>query len=180
MESPEIVYPAQPRKRRRSLVALLVILAGLITGLLIRKYFFFTAIVEMASMEPTLLPGDRLLVQRIPPNSRLNIGEIVVLEDPISKGETVVKRVIATGDSWVAVLRGRVYVNGQPLNEPYLQEMPLYTLFPIYVPPGKIFVLGDNRNNSMDSSDYGPVDRTLVKGVAVAIIWPPKRIRRFY
>lgn len=133
-------------------------------------------------MEPTLLPGDRLLVQRVGPNSEIRIGEIVVMEDPDPryKGETVIKRVIATGGNWVAVYRGVVFLNGQALEEPYLKEPPAYVLPPVYVPPGYIFVLGDNRNHSEDSSDYGPVRRELVKGVAVAIIWPPKRIRSFY
>lgn len=133
-------------------------------------------------MEPTLLPGDRLLVQRVGPDSEIKMGEIVVMEDPnpAYKGETVIKRLIATGGSWVAVYRGVVYVNGQPLYEPYIAEPPAYFLPPVYVPPGYIFVLGDNRNHSEDSSDYGPVKRELVKGVAVAIIWPLKRIRSFY
>ena len=149
-------------------------------GLLIRKYLFFTAVVTLRSMEPTLLPGDRLLVERIGPNSYLRNGEIIVLEDPLRKGETIIKRLIAQGDSWVAIYRGIVFLNGQPLYEPYIKEPPIYVLPPVYVPPGYIFVLGDNRNNSEDSSDYGPVRRDLVKGVVVAIIWPLKRIRSFY
>lgn len=131
-------------------------------------------------MEPTLLPGDRLLVERVGPNSALRNGEIIVLEDPFRKGETIIKRLIAQGDSWVAIYRGTVFVNGQPLYEPYIQEPPLYILPPVYVPPGYIFVLGDNRNRSEDSSDYGPIRRDLVKGVVVAIIWPLKRIKSFY
>ncbi|MBC7330415.1 signal peptidase I [bacterium] len=153
---------------------------GLIAGLLIRKYLFFTAVVTLSSMEPTLLPGDRLLVERVGPNSALRNGEIIVLEDPFRKGETIIKRLIAQGDSWVAIYRGTVFVNGQPLYEPYIQEPPLYILPPVYVPPGYIFVLGDNRNRSEDSSDYGPIRRDLVKGVVVAIIWPLKRIKSFY
>lgn len=158
------------------------VILGLIGGLLIRRYIFFTAVVTLSSMEPTLLPGDRLLVQRIGPNSEIRIGEIVVMEDPdpAYKGETVIKRLIATEGCWVAVYRGIVIVNGQALYEPYLKEPPGYVLPPVYVPPGYIFVLGDNRNHSEDSSDYGPVKRELVKGVAVAILWPLKRIRSFY
>jgi len=133
-------------------------------------------------MEPTLLPGDRLLVQRLGPEDDVRMGEIVVMEDPDPryKGETIIKRVIATGGHWVAVFRGTVIVDGQPLYEPYIQEPPIYVLPPVYVPPGYIFVLGDNRNHSEDSSDYGPVKKELIKGVAVAIIWPPKRIKSFY
>ncbi len=149
---------------------------------MIRKYVFFTAVVTLGSMEPTLLPGDRLLVQRVGPNSEIRIGEIVVMNDPDPryKGETVIKRVIAKGGNWVAVYRGVVIVDGQPLYEPYIKEPPIYVLPPVYVPPGYIFVLGDNRNQSEDSSDYGPVKKELVKGVAVAIIWPLKRMRSFY
>jgi signal peptidase I len=159
---------------------LIAICVGFIGGLLIRRYLFFTAVVTLSSMEPTLLPEDRLLVERIGPNSALRNGEIIVLDDPLRKGETIIKRLIAQGESWVAIYRGMVFVNGQPLYEPYIQEPPIYVLPPVYVPPGYIFVLGDNRNNSEDSSDYGPVRRELVKGVAVAIIWPLKRMKSFY
>jgi signal peptidase I len=159
---------------------LIAIVIGVIGGLLIRKYLFFTAVVTLSSMEPTLLPGDRLLVERIGANSALRNGEIVVLDDPLRKGETVIKRLISQGESWVAIYRGKVFVNGQPIYEPYILEPPIYVLPPVYVPPGYIFVLGDNRNHSEDSSDYGPVRRELVKGVAVAIIWPLKRMRSFY
>ena len=159
---------------------MLAIGAGVVVGLFIREYFFFTAVVELGSMEPTLLPGDRLLVQRVNANSVIRPGEIVVMDDPLRKGETVIKRLIAIGECWVAIYRGTVFVNGQPLYEPYIQERPMYVLPPVYVPSGFVFVLGDNRNHSEDSSDYGPIRRELVKGVAVAIIWPPKRIKSFY
>jgi len=173
---------AQKKKGRQWLLLLLAVVIGLVAGLLIRKYVFFTAVVTLHSMEPTLLPGDRLLVQRVGVDSPLGIGEIIILEDPdpLYKNETVIKRLIAVGESWVAVYGGMVIVNGQILYEPYIKEPPAYVLPPIYVPPGYIFVLGDNRNHSEDSSDYGPVKRELVKGVAVAIIWPLKRIRSFY
>ena len=117
--------------------------------------------VDGHSMVPTLQDGDRLLV--------LN----AMLEEPI------VKRVIATEGQTVDIdfVSGAVYVDGELLEEDYINE-PTYveegTEFPLTVPEGSIFVMGDNRNHSSDSrsSDLGTVDTRYVIGKAVFLLFP--------
>lgn len=99
-------------------------------------------------MEPTLLAGDRIVAIR---PSQYTRGDIVVLNDPDSPGDYLVKRLVAFGDDVVEVANGTLLVNNQPIVEPYLKEPMTYTFGPYTVRPGDVFVLGDNRNNSHDS-----------------------------
>jgi len=132
--------------------------------------------VEQYSMEPNLLPHDRVLVNKFiyrfrPPHS----GEIVVLKPPTDPSRNYIKRVVATAGQRVAIRSGRVYVNGVPLAESYLRVATSGTYGPIVVPAHEVFVLGDNRGNSEDSRAFGFVpDRNLV-GEAILIYWPPSR-----
>jgi signal peptidase I len=132
--------------------------------------------VEQYSMEPNLLPHDRVLVNKFiyrfrPPHS----GEIVVLKPPTDPSRNYIKRVVATAGQRVAIRSGRVYVNGVPLAESYLRAATSGTYGPVVVPAHEVFVLGDNRGNSEDSRAFGFVpDRNLV-GEAILIYWPPSR-----
>ncbi|NOZ63658.1 MAG: signal peptidase I [Caldiserica bacterium] len=85
------------------------------------------------------------------------------------------KRVIALPGETVSVRGGKVFINGVYLYEPYIKSPPKYYLPPIKIPEGCYFVLGDNRNNSEDSSVYGPIPRELILGKDVFIYWPPSR-----
>jgi signal peptidase I len=150
-------------------------------------------------MEPTLVPGDRVLVLKVPyyfgdPDR----GDIIVFEDPDpGKGpdrglvggffhwmfeglgvqrpdsEDFIKRVIGTPGDTVQAKDGKVFVNGDPIDEPYLtqrtDDFPKTT-----VPEGRLFVMGDNRGNSLDSRfSLGLVPIDNVVGKAEVVIWPP-------
>lgn len=128
-------------------------------------------IVSSDSMQPTLEPGDRLIGVR-PDN--LKPGEIVILSDPDERGSTIVKRLIATGGNHVRIADGRVRVNGERLDEPYISEKPEYNL-EAEVGQGRVFVLGDNRNNSADSHVWGPLSVDSVKSRIVFRYWPRSR-----
>ncbi len=136
--------------------------------------------VDGSSMVPTLLHGDRLLVLNSLLCGGYERGDVVILRRPdFFLGEPIVKRVIATGGQTVDIdfSSGAVYVDGEALEEEYINEL-TYTeegvSFPLTVPEGSIFVLGDNRNHSSDSrnSQLGTVDVRCVIGRAVLLVFP--------
>lgn len=135
--------------------------------------------VDGHSMVPTLQNGDRLLVLSSLLDHDYEYGDIVVLREESFLEEPIVKRVIATEGQTVDIdfEAGIVYVDGEALNEPYINE-PTYmeegTEFPLTVPEGCIFVMGDNRNHSSDSRDsrLGTVDTRCVLGKAVFLAFP--------
>ena len=136
--------------------------------------------VDGHSMVPTLQDGDRLLVTTSLLSGDYEYGDIVIIQKgSFAGGEPIVKRVIATGGQTVDIdfETGAVYVDGTLLEEDYINE-PTYveegTEFPLTVPEGSIFVMGDNRNHSSDSrsSDLGTVDTRYVIGKAVFLLFP--------
>ena len=138
--------------------------------------------VEKQSMRETLQNGDILLTVNRHLAGELKAGDIVVIKkEYFEDGKPIVKRIIATEGQTVDIDfdAGVVYVDGQALEEDYIRE-PTYLdeglEFPITVPEGCLFLLGDNRNNSMDSRypDLGPVDVRCVIGKAVVLVFPGK------
>ncbi len=154
-----------------------------IVGAVIAIFIVFAFIirpvgVEGTSMVPTLDDGDWLFVSSF--DSHPQKGEIVIVTQPNKvRNEPIVKRVIAVGGQEVDIdfLQGVVYVDGEALDEPYTNA-PTYrsydVVFPITVPEGKVFVMGDNRNLSIDSRStaIGLIDENYVLGRAVGRIIP--------
>ena len=136
--------------------------------------------VDGHSMVPTLQDGDRLLVTTSLLSGEYKYGDIVIIQKgAFAGGEPIVKRVIATGGQTVAIdfETGAVYVDGALLEEDYINELTFVeegTEFPLTVPEGSIFVMGDNRNHSSDSRDasLGTVDTRYVIGRAVFLAFP--------
>jgi signal peptidase I len=128
-------------------------------------------------MVPTLRQGDRIIISKWAYRHRPPRRDDVVAFH--HEGDLYVKRVIGVAGETVAVASGHVYINGKLLDENYteeptVQEAPIGTL----VPPGKVFLLGDNRDNSEDSRDFGPVDVSAVAGRVTWIMWPIGRVRK--
>lgn len=150
----------------------------LIAAFLLLNFFFPRYAVEGASMEPQLHETDRLLGSHLPAiTGDIERGEVVVLSSPVD-GTRVVKRVIGLPGETVTVFDGVVFINGEPLDEPYIMEAPRYT-GSWHLGDDQYFVLGDNRNHSYDSADYGPVAASLLQGVIEFRWWPPSALGGF-
>ena len=146
---------------------------------------FFTFAVRVVrvdgpSMRETLQDRDLLAVVNSPLCGSYDAGDIVIVRrGDFLDGAPIVKRVIATEGQTVDIdfSAGTVYVDGEALEEPYIRE-PTYadegTAFPLTVPEGAVFIMGDNRNDSHDSRapDLGPVDTRYIIGRAVAVLVP--------
>lgn len=135
--------------------------------------------VENISMLPTLKPGYLLVVNKLAyRNNNYSRGDIIVFhyQGHNNSREDYIKRVIGIPGDHVVVSNGVVKVNGIILKEPYIMEEPLY-VNTWDVPEGKLFVLGDNRNDSSDSSSWGFVDMDWVVGQALLIYWPLDQFR---
>jgi len=143
--------------------------------------------VPTGSMRPTILEGDRILGTKFTYWFRApRPGDVVVFSTPdaVRKLEEpgaaprLVKRVVAVEGDRVEVTGGQLLVNGEAVDEPYLAEGPLYRMAPAVVPPHHVFVLGDNRNNSLDGHVWGFLDRDALLARAWVRYWPPQRIGR--
>lgn len=155
------------------------IILSILFALVIRMTIVGAYYVPTGSMRPTIGIGDRLLGCKFlywftDPKE----GDIVVFEPPPQAHADVarfVKRIVATEGEMVEVKNGVLYINGEPRQEPYAST-PLYRLPPIKVPPGEVFVLGDNRNNSADGHVWGFLPKTNIEARIVFRFWPITRI----
>ena len=129
--------------------------------------------VDGSSMLPTLENGEFVLVSKLSYTSgEYQRGDIIVFHFPLNPDEELVKRIIGLPGDQVVVQNEKVYVNGQQLSEDYISHAPVYT-GEWTVTEGHLFVLGDNRNNSNDSKDWGLLPQENVVGKAILIYWPP-------
>jgi signal peptidase I len=129
--------------------------------------------VDGFSMRPTLEDGEFVLVSKMSYKfSSYERGDIIVFHFPLNPDEELIKRVIGLPGDQVRVEGSQLYLNGQLLSEDYIAEAPLYS-GEWTVTEGYLFVLGDNRNNSNDSKDWGLLPQENVVGKAILIYWPP-------
>lgn len=129
------------------------------------------------SMEPNLETNQRLVVEKVTYRfQEPQRGDVVVLRLPDHSRELLIKRVIGLPGERVAIHDGKVFVNGEPLDEPYLRQPTRGHMDEIVVPERHVFVLGDNRSASNDSRTFGPVSYEAIVGRAWLSYWPPDRI----
>lgn len=144
-------------------------------ALFIRFFLFEIFIVEGVSMFPTLDDGDRIFVNKMAywihePQK----GDVVVVHLPQVEDKDLVKRIIATSGDTVLIENGNVFVNDSLLSEEYINQVTEGQYGPVTIPDDQIFVMGDNRNFSLDSRSQlvGFIDEALIKGHAQFVIWP--------
>lgn len=129
------------------------------------------------SMQPTLYEGNIVLVNKLAYKfGEMKTGDVVIFHDPHNRQEDFIKRLIGKPGDQVAVQNGEVFVNGDPLIEPYIASEPAYDGV-WQVPEDSVFVLGDNRNQSSDSHSWGFVPLSDVVGKALIVYWPLDEIK---
>ena len=146
----------------------------LLIYVLVRTFLFENYRVVGRSMEPSLQNDQYLVIDKL--GYRLHEpqrGDIVVFRDPRSDGRKLIKRVMGLPGETIEIRNGQVFVNGQLLDEPYIDSQGRYTQQPTQVPEDQYFVLGDNRNNSSDSHNWGTLPSENVVGKAWISYWPP-------
>jgi signal peptidase I len=132
--------------------------------------------IESVSMENTLHPGNAVLVNRLAYRFKLpERGDIVVFDPPFESPEPYIKRVIGLPGDEISIREGYVFVNEELISEPYIKDKPVMRGTWI-VPENAIFAMGDNRNNSSDSRNWGPVPLENIIGQALFIYWPPNEM----
>ncbi len=156
----------------RSIASLALQLA--ILTALIAAFFVRTPQVSGPSMEPHIVSGEYVLIDTLAYRfgGTPHRGDVVAFEHDGAVPEVFIKRVIGLPGDRVRITRGTVYIDGTPLAEPYVRYADRRSFPEVTVPPGNVFVLGDNRANSEDSRFFGPVPDRDLMGRAVAGIWP--------
>jgi len=162
---------------------------ALAISLLIRSFIAEPRFIPSLSMYPSFDIGDRLVAEKVTYRSSPPVpGDVIIFHPPFTRDrplwsrlledDVFIKRVVAVGGDTVEVKGGQLYVNGAARVEPYIKEPPAYALPPTPVPPGAVFVCGDNRNNSYDSHVWGPLPVANIVGRAVFKYWPPGVVGR--
>ncbi len=149
------------------------ILLAVVLAMIIRIFFFQVTIVEGTSMSPTLQNYERLIINKVVYHfKKPQKGDIIVFN--FSSHRDFIKRIVALEGDVVEIKNGRLYINGQIREEPYLESQHMPDFGPAVVPLDHAFVLGDNRKDSMDSRDpaVGYVSLERIRGKASLVFWP--------
>jgi signal peptidase I len=175
----------------RTIVEYVVLaVVAIAVALLIQAFLVKPYRIPSESMENTLLIGDRVLVDRVSWRFSDPARQNIVVFHPPFAGPVLIKRIIGMPGDEVSLKDGAVYINGKKLDEPYVRKikgkpvpsdpfdngLPWSLQSPYKVPAGNYFVMGDNRIDSGDSREFGPVPRSQLVGKAFARYWPPNRI----
>jgi signal peptidase I len=179
-----------------------LIIIAFALALLIKTFLIQAFFIPSESMVPTLLIGDRVLVNKLVYDfGEPQRGDVIVFENPdlVEEDRNVlqvvwdwlveglgfsadptrdfIKRVVGVPGDTVEMKNGKVYVNGELVSEPYIRNRGAQDFPPTQVEPEHVFVMGDNRPNSQDSrSALGQIPMGKIVGKAFVLLWPPSRI----
>jgi signal peptidase I len=167
----------RPKGVRNAVEWIAIVVGALAVALLVKTFLIQAFYIPSGSMLPTLHLGDRVLVNKL--DDEPSRGELVVFERPPGTPDDgikdLIKRVVALGGQTVEARNGLVYVDGKPLDEPYVKNGGPTDGLPLErqtIPEGYVFVMGDNRGDSSDSRAFGPIDEDLIVGKAFVRVWP--------
>ena len=153
------------------------VIVALAISLFIIVFLYQPVKVEGTSMMPGLADQERIFINKyVYRFEAIERGDLIVFRYPVDPGKNYIKRVVGVPGDRVEIFRGAVFVNGNRLQEPYVPEnfRDERSMSEIVVPEGEYFVLGDHRDLSSDSRDFGVVGRTAIFGKAVFAYWPAK------
>jgi len=197
--------PELTRGQRLLVESVILVVAAVFLAVLLRGFVAEAFRIPSASMEPQLDIGDRVIVSRTAYRLHdPRRGDVIVFDCPVNAGcprpgktnilvrgihvveeavllrepepEEYIKRVIGLPGDKVEGKNGIVYINDQPLEEPYLPVGTRTSDFaPTVIAPGRLWVMGDNRGNSSDSRVFGQIDQDTIVGRAILRVWPPWR-----
>lgn len=199
--------PAEERPSRSFWAELpVLVLIALVAAILIKTFLAQAFYIPSTSMLPTLEVNDRIMVNKLAYQfGEPDPGDIVVFESPFaversepfltvavrtiaesvgirtaSLDDDLIKRVIAVGGQTVEIRSNRVFVDGEPLDEPYLSSgVAMRDMEPVTLGFDEVWVMGDNRNNSGDSRRFGPIEVGSLVGEAFVRLWPLDRFGGF-
>jgi len=151
----------------------LVVALGL--AMIIIVFFYQPVKVEGTSMDPLLSDQERIFINKFVYHFEpIGRGDVVVFWYPLDRTKSFIKRVVGLPGDEVEIRRGRVYINGKTLEEPYVPSQYIDTAAygPVQIPRDEYFVMGDHRISSNDSRIFGPVPSAFIYGKAVFAYWP--------
>jgi len=172
--------PAEgPRRRSTAYGWLRDLVVSVAISAFIIVFLYQPVRVEGTSMLPMLEDQDRVFINKMAYRvGDIHQGDVVVFEYPRDHTKSYIKRVIALPGDRIRIDRGKVFVNGVRLPEPYVPNRfaDERSIPEMVLPPNEYFVMGDHRSISSDSRDFGPVDRDLIYGKAVFVYWPVEQL----
>jgi signal peptidase I len=171
--------PGPPPPRKGGAIGLWIrdLLISTGASILIITFLYQPVRVEGTSMLPRLEDRDRLFINKFVYHvSAIERGDVVVFRYPRDPEKSYIKRVIALPGDRLRINRGRVWLNGERLDESYVPEeyRDTRSMAEMVVPDDAYFMMGDHRSISSDSREFGPVDRSLIYGKAVFVYWPTR------
>jgi signal peptidase I len=165
----------------------ILIASALIMAYLFKTFFFQPFKVEMSSMSPTILSGERIIVSKMTYKlGEPQMGDVITFYSPeqareallfgiipVKQKKILVKRIIAVEGDKIAFKTGKLFINKRSVGEFYLKSNDSSSNMPeTIIPKDDVFVAGDNRNNSKDSRMFGPIEKESIIGKALFIYWP--------
>jgi len=160
------------------LIYAIVVMAAIVSATLIRVFVIEPFIVPTPSMEPSLNVGDKVLINKLSYKfTSVKRGDIIAFHSPIEEKD-LVKRVIAVeGDEITLTSEAEIYINGEKIVEEYLSgsQDVSYINQTMEIGNNEVFVMGDNRKNSLDSRFFGEIPEDDIFGKFILIYWPPSR-----